>query len=433
MKSLGKEAYEFCNRVFKFNRSLTGEGNAETIKEIEKEIGISLKRIRFETGHSVGGWKVPKTWHVREGYIKDSYGKKVVDFKNSNLHIVGYSCAVDKWMTLEELKGHIFTDKTRPHAIPYVTSYYRESWGFCMAEDDLTSLSEGSYQVFIDASFSEGHIELVEHVVEGRNPEKEILLSSYFCHPSMANNELSGPAVWLSLIKYFEKNQPEVSLRFYMGPETIGAILYLSKKIKHLKKKLIGGFVLSCIGDSRAYSVVKNMRPDSSSLRAVKSACKKSGYPLIEYPFYNRGSDERQYCSHGIDLDIVCLSRSKFGMYDEYHTSDDNMEIISPESLDDSIDWVIQCINQLSNQETLYPLNRVGEPFYQAYASDKSNVYHRSLPRAQRLIRQVYAHCWEGITKEGLIESIVMHKEFDKLEVLSAIDELVSMGLIAKR
>ena len=355
----GDRMYAFASKIFPYNRSLMGQGVRDTLKDIAEYIKVpwegakeegtpDLKVTDIPSGSSVFDWTVPKEWLIREAYIEDESGKHIIDMKDSNLHVLGYSAPVDEWVNLEELKEHVYVEETRPGAIPYVTSYYKERYGFCMSKDMLDSLPEGKYHMYVDSEFVDGNLNFAEVIIPGKT-DSEILFSTYFCHPSMANNECSGIVLASELIRYVAslKNR-RYTYRFVFNPETIGAIAYLSHgdNLAHLKKHLDAGFVLSCVGDNYDYSMVESKYADTLADRALKSVLKYQDKYTI-YGFHKRGSDERQYNSAGVDLPVVCFCRSKFDCYPEYHTSDDNLQYISPEGLKGSFNVMTKMIEAL--------------------------------------------------------------------------------------
>lgn len=345
-------------KLFPLNRSITGAGTLKTIKILIKENGlIKLKKIKC--GTKAFDWKVPSEWSLKEAYIRDKYGKKIVDFKKNNLHLVSYSRKINKKITLEELLKKIHSLPKNIKAIPYKTSYYRKDWGFCISENFKRKIIKkynkaDLFHININSKFNiNGHMNYGEAYIPGKSKE-EILISTYICHPSMANNELSGPLLSLALLNFFSKKKNKKSLRFVFVPETIGAISYISKNYKSLKKNVIGGFVLSCVGDNKNYSYIKTKYGNSISDLAIKKAFKSKKINHKVYSFLERGSDERQYNSSGVDIPIVTLMRSRFGTFKEYHTSLDNFNIVNSKGLMGSFKIAKESINNLIN----YKINK---------------------------------------------------------------------------
>lgn len=356
----GKDMFELCERLFPICRSITGNGFRESLRILGEEIP-ELITYEVPTGTPVFDWTVPKEWNIKDAYIKDSSGNKIVDFKESNLHVVGYSTPVNKTMDLTELKKILYTQPEQPDVVPYVTSYYKERYGFCVSQNQKDSLKEEQYQVFIDSELKDGSLTYGEVIIPGKT-DQEIMFSTYLCHPSMANNELSGPAVATALIKWLKsKDKLKYTYRFVFIPETIGSITYLSRNLDYLKKHLIAGFVLSCVGDNRTYSYLPSRNGNTIADRVLRNVL-KFHYPEYKaYSFLDRGSDERQYNSPGVDLPFCVLCRSKYGEYPEYHTSKDNLDLISAEGLEGALEVCMQCVDALEWNE-FYQTNCLCEP-----------------------------------------------------------------------
>lgn len=345
----GKKMFELCKELFPICRSITGDGVRQTLNII-KGIVPEMNIYEVPTGTQVFDWTVPKEWNITEGYIENEEGVRIVDFKENNLHVLGYSVPIDEYFTLEELMPHIYTLKDQPDVIPYSTSYYKERWGFCMSENLRKSLPEGKYHAVIKSTLTEGSLSYAELILPGRY-DKEIFLSSYVCHPSMANNECSGPALITYLADYLKKlPEREYTYRLVLVAETIGAITYISKNLETLKKNVICGYNLTCVGDDRTYSIVRSKYGDTLADKVLLKALKDMGVKYDEYSYLKRGSDERQYAAPGVDLPLVCFCRSKYHVYPEYHTSADNLDIISPDGLGGSFDVITRCIRELEEK-----------------------------------------------------------------------------------
>ena len=321
-------------KLFPITRSLTGDGVKKTLNIIQKELP-KLKIKKFKSGTKVFDWNIPEEWNVTDAYVIDKYNNRIIDFKKNNLHLVGYSIPIKKNITKKELFKNLYFLKNQPKAIPYITSYYKRRWGFCISYNEYKILDKryslnDKFKVVINSNLNKkGNLNYGELILKGKS-KKEILISTYICHPSMANNELSGPIVSMGLINYFKNKKLNKTLRFVFIPETIGSISYLSKNLKYLKENVIGGYILSCIGDERQHSCMFSKYQNSPSDEAVIEA-----YKLLKiknykvYPFLKRGSDERQYNSPGIDLKISSIFRTKYGEYPEYHTSLDNFNLVT--------------------------------------------------------------------------------------------------------
>ena len=356
-----EEMYELCERLFPICRSITGDGVRKTLQMLVEVYGNEINIHEVPTGTKVFDWTVPKEWNIKEAYIENSKGQRVIDFKNNNLHVVGYSLPVDKFVDLQELKSVVYTQPDQPDAIPYVTSYYKERYGFCMSQNQLDKLPEDTYHIVIDSELKEGSLTYGEIIIPG-DTEEEVFLSTYICHPSMANNELSGPVVatflakWLNLLV-----KRRYTYRIIFIPETIGAITYLSKNLQYLKEHVIAGFNLSCVGDNRTFSYVESRYGDTLADKAAKNVLSFYYPDYKTYSFLKRGSDERQYNAPGVDLPVCAICRSKYGEYPEYHTSKDNLELISPEGLLGAYEVYQQCILSLENNYS-YKINVLCEP-----------------------------------------------------------------------
>ena len=344
------------NRLYPLNRSLTGKGTKSTLKIIKKEFP-ELKIRKIKSGTKVFDWKIPDEWDVTDAFVRDEFGKKIVDFKKHNLHLIGYSSPVDRYFYKKELFKNLFSLKNLPNAIPYITSYYKKRWGFCVTHEEKLKFlkkykNNNKFKVLIKSKFKKGgFLNYGELLIKGQTKE-EILKSTYICHPSMANNELSGPIVSMSLIKYFKKyGKLKRSLRFIFIPETIGSIAYIKLNFDKLRKRVIGGFNLSCIGDERQHSCMFSKHEDSASDESIIEAYKKlkiKNYKI--YSFLERGSDERQFNSPGIDLKISSIFRTKYGEYPEYHTSLDNFQLVTQKGVREGFNVAKHAINILQNK-----------------------------------------------------------------------------------
>ena len=344
----GKTMYALADRMFPICRSITGNGFRESL-EMLREAVPEMKVYEVPTGTEVFDWTVPKEWNIRGGGIYRLNGDKVIDFKDSNLHIVGYSLPIDKVVSREELLEHVYTMPDQPDWIPYVTSYYKERWGFCMTENQKQTLTDEEYHVVIDSTLEDGSLTYGELIVPGQT-DNEILFSSYLCHPSMANDDLSGPVVLTELMKYvLQMKDRRYTYRFVINPETIGAITYISRNIDALLKHVKAGFVLSCVGDDRTYSYLATKYGDTLTDRVLQNVLKFHFPEYKKYSFLDRGSDERQYGSAGVNLPVCGFCRSLYTKYPEYHTSADNMDLISPEGLQGAYDVMVKVIMALEN------------------------------------------------------------------------------------
>lgn len=361
MGEIGEKIYNIAKRIYPICRSITGKGVRETLA-ILSEYTEGMKIYNVPSDTRVFDWTVPKEWRIRKAYIEDEAGKRIIDFKNHNLHVMGYSIPVDKWVSKDELLTYIYTQPDQPEVIPYVTSYYKERFGFCMSQNQKDSLSDGRYHMVIDSELVEGNLTYGEIIVPGESKE-EVLLSTYICHPSMGNNECSGPALAVSLSEYlWKKEKRRYTYRIIFIPETIGSITYLSRHLDWMKKHVKAGFVLSCVGDNRDYSIVESRYGNTLADRALKNVLEnKIGGEFSTYSFLKRGSDERQYNAPGVDLPVVTFCRSKYGEYPEYHTSADDLSVISPEGFEGAYDVMTQVIEALEFNDK-YKVSVLCEP-----------------------------------------------------------------------
>lgn len=356
----GQEMYDLCGRLFPFCRSITGSGVRQTLNVLKEQVP-DIRLHEVPSGTKVFDWTVPKEWNIRDAWIKNSRGEKIVDFKKSNLHVLGYSLPVDKEVSLVELKEIVYTQPDQPDAIPYVTSYYKERYGFCMSENQKNALPEDTYHIYIDSDLKDGSLTYGELLIPGET-DQEIFLSTYVCHPSMANNELSGPVVAVYLAKWLKSlSKRKYTYRIIFIPETIGSITYLSRNLQALKKNVIAGFNISCVGDDRTFSYVASRYGDTLADKVAKNVL-RFYYPSYKsYSFLQRGSDERQYNAPGVDLPVCAICRSKYGEYPEYHTSRDNLGLISPAGLQGAYEVYQQVIQALEHNAN-YQIQCLCEP-----------------------------------------------------------------------
>ncbi len=346
---------EIVKELFYLPRSITGPAIRKTLNYIKKKTS-KIKVYKFKTGSKVFDWTIPDEWEIKDAFIKDEKGEKILDFKKNFLSIVYHSIPVKKWISKKDLLKKIHFDDDLTNATPYVTSYYKKDWGFCMPKNNLKKLNKNKYFVQIDSAFKKGFLEIGEFLKKGKK-KNEIFFSTYMCHPTMANDNLSSIALQIYLIDYLNKNykKSKYSYRFVFLPETIGSISYLSKKLKSLKKNMLMGFAISCVGDDKQFSIIKSRNDKAPSIGALKAAVLKKKN-VIEYSFLDRGSDERQYCYPGIDLPVSGFCRSRFHTFKEYHTDKDNLNYITQKGLNNSFKVFKNIIDALENK-CFYPKN----------------------------------------------------------------------------
>ena len=420
---IGRKMFDLCGEMFPINRSITGNGVRQTFDIIRKIIP-DMKLYEVPSKTQAFDWEVPKEWNIEDAYLEGPDGEKIVDFKDSNLHVLGYSVPVDKYLSLDELKEHLYSLEDQPDLFPYVTSYYKERWGFSLSQNRKNELKEGTYHAVIKSTLENGSLTYGELIIPGETDE-EIFISSYTCHPSMANNECSGPALLTYLAKYVsEMPKRRYTYRFVLAPETIGALVYLSRNLDVLKSKVVAAFNLTCVGDDRTYSIVHSKYADTLSDKVLESVLKYHYPGYKDYSFIYRGSDERQYQAPGADIPMVVLCRSKFHVYPEYHTSADNMDIISPDGLAGSYDVMLQCIDILENNRKIR-IKTIGEPKLGKYGlvptMSSKETYKETL-----IIKDVCAYA-DG--KNDLLDlSRIIGKPVS--EIIPVVNKLKDAGLI---
>jgi aminopeptidase-like protein len=356
----GAEMHSWATDLFPICRSLTGQGVRETLDYLSGLMS-GMKIVNVPSGTKVLDWTVPQEWLIRDAYVADSDGRRLIDFQKSNLHVVGYSEPVDMMVTREELDAHLHSLPDQPSAIPYVTSYYRRTWGFCLADEERINLGSGPFHVVVDSELFDGNLTYGEVVIPGES-EDEVLLSTYVCHPSMANNELSGPVVAAALVRWLTSlDRRRYTYRVVFIPETIGSIAYLANHLDHLRARTVAGWVLTCIGDERAYSYLPSRHGQTLADRVSLKALDERGHEYRRYSYLERGSDERQWCSPGADLPVASLMRSKYGEFPEYHTSLDDLTLVTASGLEGGLGMMIDVLTLLEANKTWRAVH-VGEP-----------------------------------------------------------------------
>jgi len=353
----GERMHDLIRRLYPICRSLTGDGVRETLAILAEQIPLEVREV--PTGTRVLDWEVPKEWNVRDAYIADESGRRVVDFAESNLHLMGYSVPVREQMLLEQLEPHLFSLPDRPDWIPYRTSYFKEQWGFCLPHRQLESLGDGEYEVCIDSTLEEGNLTYGELLLEGES-EREVLFSCHICHPSLCNDNLSGIVVATTLAARLAKRSLRYSYRFLFVPGMLGPITWLALNESRLDR-VAHGLVLTLLGDPGGFTYKRSRRHDAEIDRAVENVLGQlEGSELRDFSPW--GYDERQYCSPGFDLPVGCLMRSPHGEFAEYHTSADDLDFVRPEALAESLATIGEVVDVLEGNDTFLNLSPKGEP-----------------------------------------------------------------------
>ncbi|MGA5763391.1 DUF4910 domain-containing protein [Nonomuraea bangladeshensis] len=348
--------HELVRRLYPLCRSITGDGVRSTLAIIGERLPLAVREM--PTGSQVLDWTVPKEWNIRDAYVKDASGRRVIDFRESNLHVVGYSVPVSGTYSLAELRPRLHTLPEQPGLVPYRTSYYAETWGFCLSQDALDRLrdEDGPFEVRIDSTLAPGALTYGEYVVPGRLPE-EVMISCHVCHPSLANDNLAGIAVAVALA--LRLREPRYTYRFLFAPGTIGAITWLARNRSRLHR-VAAGLTLACAGDPGALTYKRSRRGDALIDRAVTHVLRGRPHEVLEFSPY--GYDERQFCSPGFDLPFGSLTRTPYAGYPEYHTSGDNPDFVTPQAMEDTLDALTRVVEVLEHERTYVNLSPYGEP-----------------------------------------------------------------------
>ncbi|MHC5769154.1 MAG: DUF4910 domain-containing protein [Nostoc sp.] len=358
LKDISLEIYQLISDLYPICRSITGDGFRESLKILQQYISLSVHEV--PTGTEVFDWTVPNEWNIKDAYIKNSQGEKIVDFNNSNLHVVNYSIPIHKKISLQELKSHLFTLADYPNWIPYRTSYYKESWGFCLTHNQYLQLNDEEYEVCIDSSLQPGYLTYGEYYIPGDSTD-EVLISCHACHPSLCNDNLSGIAIATFIAKYLSQTTQRYSYRFLWIPGTIGSITWLAlneAKVNNIKH----GLVLTCLGDAGNFTYKKSRRGDTEIDKVAAYVLKNSKQDHKIIDFFPYGYDERQYCSPGFNLAVGCFMRSPHGSFPEYHTSADDLNFVQPQYLAESFFQCHSMLYILNNNEIYYNKNPKCEP-----------------------------------------------------------------------
>lgn len=373
-ENIGGDIYRLVEELYPICRSITGNGVRKSLEIIAKHISLEVKEVA--TGTPVFDWAVPREWNINDAYIKNGKGERIVDFNKHNLHVLNYSIPVHKKVTLEELKNHIYTLPDHPDWIPYRTSYYHEKWGFCLTHNQLENLEEDTYEVCIDSSHKDGYLTYGEFCLKGETDD-EILLSAHICHPSLANDNLSGIALLTFLAKILQKSKHRYTYRFLFAPGTIGAITWLARN-ENIVHKIKHGLVIACVGDGGGPTYKRSRMGNADMDRAVAYVLNRLGPKAVIEDFSPYGYDERQYCSPGFNLPVGLLQRSKYGKFPQYHTSADDLTFITPDNLAESLSMTFRILHILECNATYVNLNPKCEPqlgrrgLYKAIGADKA-------------------------------------------------------------
>jgi aminopeptidase-like protein len=380
---IGRQLQEFAAELYPICRSITGDGIRRTLARVRDRIPLQISEV--PTGTQVFDWTVPKEWNIRRAYIKDAHGKNIVDFNQSNLHVLNYSTPAQATMSLSELKPHLYTLPAHPDWIPYRTSYYQQNWGFCLSHKQMLTLEEGDYEVCIDSSLEDGHLTYGECYLPGGSTD-EVLISCHVCHPSLANDNLSGLTVATALAELLSGRDLRYSYRFLLIPGTIGAITWLARNREKVGR-IRHGLVLTGIGDAGGFHYKKSRRGNAEIDRAAAHVLRYCGEPSEVLEFSPYGYDERQYCSPGFNLPIGCLMRSVWGTFPEYHTSADNLDFIHPEQLARSLRLCVSIVDVLENNRSYLNQNPCCEP-----QLGKRNLYRST--GGESIGKEINARLW---------------------------------------
>jgi aminopeptidase-like protein len=355
-QDLGQELHSLVERLYPLCRSITGDGVRSTLDILAEH--LELTRREVPTGTQVFDWTVPREWNIRDAYIDDPAGNRVVDFRVSNLHVVSYSVPVDTTMSLAELRPHLHTLPEQPNLVPYRTSYYKEDWGFCLSQRTLNSLVDGEYRVVIDSTLADGSLTYAEHVVPGQVSD-EVIISCHTCHPSLANDNLAALAIATRLAARLAAARPWYTYRFLFIPGTIGSITWLARNQERIGK-IKHGLVLACAGDPGSLTYKRSRRGDAEIDEAARYVLRDRPHTIVDFSPY--GYDERQFCSPGFNLGVGCLTRTPYGAYPEYHTSADNPDFVSPQAMVDTLEAVWEILGVLDRNRRYLNLSPYGEP-----------------------------------------------------------------------
>ena len=414
---------KWAQDLFPLNRSLAGKFNRQTLNYIKKNINKNFKIKKAKSGNKVFTWKIPKEYSINKGILTNEDGKIICDIKNNNLHVVGNSVSVNKWLNYNQLKKRIYFSDKMPSAIPYVTSYYKKSWGFCLSKKDFLKLDKKKiYKAEIKSELIAGNMDYAELLIKGQS-KKEILISSYICHPSLANNELSGILAISMLSKILKKSK--YSIRLLLIPETIGAINYINKNLVSLKKNLIAGFNLSCVGLNGPFTMISSVKENTYADKIVERiGLKYSNFK--KKSFIERGSNERQFGCQRLNFPFVTICRKKFGEYKEYHTSADDLSILNYSAISESVKFIKKIIKEINNN-IIYEKNTFCEPFLA-----NKNLFNNvgTIKNMENINRRSISNFLAYVDKDHDLKSL--EKKCKIKKILSVANKLEKKKLIVK-
>lgn len=414
-------------RLFPINRSLTGEGNRETLRILQETIQ-DLEIFEVPSGTQAFDWIVPQEWKVNCAYVETLSGEKIIDFNSNNLHLVGYSRSFSGVITKDELLLHLHSIPELPTCIPYITSYYHDYWGFCIEHQEIEKLDQEYYRVVVDTDHFDGSLTYGEIYLEG-DFSQEIVFSTYICHPSMANNELSGPILAAALAKKLkDSHSRKFSYRFLFLPETIGAIYYLSRNVNVMKERTLAIYVLTCLGDNRSWSIINSRSGQTVSDKFAEFALRDSGKQFVQYPYTQRGSDERQFGSPLINLPVATIMRSKFGTFPEYHNSLDNLDFVNGDNLAESLTLLDKLV-EIHEENDVYVNVVSAEPWLVKRGLARKNKENRFQESNEKLLMDFLAYA-DG--NNSLVD-IAQILKVNFREVSTIAQELLQLELIKSK
>jgi len=425
MKDDGSLLHKWLCDLFPLSRSVVGPGIDQSLEYLANLMGTASEYLNYPSGTIVNGWKIPNAWKLNSARIEDLLGNVIVSTEQNNLHLWSHSAPFEGQVTREELENHLLTLKEIPEAIPYATTYYKENWGFSITYETYNSLTETAYRVFIDTLIYPDTLKILEVVIPGTS-KSEILFSTYLCHPSMANNELSGPVLATSLARYLASRDNNYTYRFLFGPETIGPICYLSDHVEALKNTVVAAFNLTCVGGGDEWSLLQSPSGSTYSDKIALELFKSRRMEFKTYDFLSRGSDERQFCSPNVNLPMVSIMRSKYHEYREYHNSLDDCNFVSATRLQESLDFYIDLLT-LIDADGVLRSKVLGEPFltnYFDYPSVGGRV-DNSERSDYRIASQLIAFA-NDVTLVDIADRI----DYPVLKLLPILEKCVAFGLI---